>query len=137
MREGMVLYDAAGREIWACPNVDSRAGAQADELVRSGDARRIFETGGDWVAITSPARFRWIRDEQPEVFAAIAHVGMLSDWVLYRLTGRFVTDPIVGLQLRPVRPPRADLVACPARPRRARSRRSSPRSSSRARSSGR
>ncbi len=62
MREGMVLYDAAGREIWACPNVDSRASAQADELVRSGDARRIFETGGDWVAITSPARFRWIRD---------------------------------------------------------------------------
>ena len=96
MREGMVLYDAAGREIWACPNVDSRASAQADELVRSGDARRIFETGGDWVAITSPARFRWIRDEQPEVFAAIAHVGMLSDWVLYRLTGRFVTDPSSG-----------------------------------------
>ena len=26
MREGMVLYDARGREIWACPNVDSRAG---------------------------------------------------------------------------------------------------------------
>ena len=23
---GMVLYDAAGREIWACPNVDSRVG---------------------------------------------------------------------------------------------------------------
>ena len=25
MREGIVIYDAAGREIWACPNVDSRA----------------------------------------------------------------------------------------------------------------
>ena len=96
MREGMVLYDAAGREIWACPNVDSRAGEQAAELVRSGDARRIFEAGGDWVAITSPARFRWIRDHEPDVFAAIAHVGMLSDWVLYRLTGRFVTDPTSG-----------------------------------------
>ena len=96
MREGMVLYDDAGREIWACPNVDSRASEEAAELVRSGDARRIFETGGDWVAITSPARFRWIRRHQPEVFAAIAHVGMLSDWVLYRLTGRFVTDPSSG-----------------------------------------
>jgi autoinducer 2 (AI-2) kinase len=96
MREGMVLYDAAGREIWACPNVDSRAAEQATELVRTGDARRLFEVGGDWVAITSPARFRWIREVQPEVFAAIAHVGMLSDWVLYKLTGRFVTDPSVG-----------------------------------------
>ncbi len=96
MREGMVLYDAAGREIWACPNVDSRAAAQATELVRSGAARRIFEIAGDWVAITSPARFRWIRDVEPDVFAAIAHVGMLSDWVLYRLAGRFVTDPTSG-----------------------------------------
>jgi autoinducer-2 kinase len=96
MREGMVLYDAGGREIWACPNVDSRASSQAAELVRTGDARRIFEIGGDWVAITSPARFRWIREVQPDVFDAIAHVGMLSDWALYRLTGRFVTDPSCG-----------------------------------------
>ena len=96
MREGMVLYDGAGREIWACPNVDSRAADEAAELVSSGQARQIFETGGDWVPITAPARFRWIRNHQPEVFSAIAHLGMLSDWVLYRLTGRFVTDPSVG-----------------------------------------
>jgi len=96
MREGMVLYDDAGREIWACPNVDSRAADEAAELVSSGQARRIFEIGGDWVPITSPARFRWIRNHQPEVFAAIAHMGMLSDWVLYRLTGRYVTDPSAG-----------------------------------------
>ena len=96
MREGMVLYDADGREIWACPNVDSRAADEAAALVRSGAARQIFETAGDWVAITSPARFLWIREHEPEVFRAIAHIGMLSDWVLYRLTGRFVTDPTAG-----------------------------------------
>jgi autoinducer-2 kinase len=96
MREGMVLYDASGNEIWACPNVDSRASRQATELVRNGDARRIFEIGGDWVSITSPARFRWIREVEPDVFDAIAHVGMLSDWALYRLTGRFVTDASSG-----------------------------------------
>jgi autoinducer 2 (AI-2) kinase len=96
MREGMVLYDAAGREIWACPNVDSRAADEAAELVRSGQARQIFNTGGDWVPITSPARFRWIRTHEPAIFEAIAHIGMLSDWVLYRLTGRFVTDPSAG-----------------------------------------
>ena len=96
MREGMVLYDAAGREIWACPNVDSRAASEADELVRSGAARRIFERGGDWVAITSPARFRWIEVHEPEIFRSVAHVGMLSDWVLYRLSGVFVTDPSSG-----------------------------------------
>jgi len=57
MREGMVLYDARGHEIWACPNVDSRAGEEAGELVRSGAAQEIYDRSGDWVAITAPARF--------------------------------------------------------------------------------
>ena len=96
MREGMVLYDARGREIWACPNVDSRAGEEAGELVRSGAAQEIYELGGDWVAITAPARFLWIAEHQPDIFAAIAHVGMLGDWILARLSGEFVTDPSLG-----------------------------------------
>jgi autoinducer 2 (AI-2) kinase len=96
MREGMVLYDRDGQEIWACPNVDSRSAAEATELVRSGKAQQIFEQGGDWVSITSPARFLWIKAHEPETFERIAHVGMLSDWVLYRMTGRFVTDPSSG-----------------------------------------
>ena len=28
MREGFVLYDEAGEAIWACPNIDARAGAK-------------------------------------------------------------------------------------------------------------
>jgi autoinducer 2 (AI-2) kinase len=96
MREGMVLYDDAGREIWACPNVDARAGEEATELVRSGAAQEIYERSGDWVAITAPARFRWIARHEPELFAAIAHVGMLGDWILTRLCGAFVTDPSLG-----------------------------------------
>ena len=70
MREGMVLYDGGGREIWACPNVDSRAGAEAAELVESGAAEEIYALAGDWVAITAPARLRWIARNRPEVFAA-------------------------------------------------------------------
>jgi autoinducer-2 kinase len=96
MREGMVLYDALGREVWACPNVDSRAGEEAGELVRSGEAQEIYERSGDWVAITAPARFRWIARHEPDVFAAIAHVGMLGDWLVTKLSGEFVTDPSLG-----------------------------------------
>ena len=96
MREGMVLYDAAGTEIWACPNVDSRAGSEAEELVRSGAAQEIYDLAGDWVAITAPARFLWIARHQPDVFAAIAHMGMLGDWIMTKLSGEFVTDPSLG-----------------------------------------
>ena len=42
MREGIVLYDAAGREIWACPNVDSRSAQEAVELIAEGAAERIY-----------------------------------------------------------------------------------------------
>lgn len=99
MREGMVLYDASGAELWACPNVDSRATVEAAELVRSGAAQAIYEQAGDWVAITAPARFRWIARHEPDVFAAIAHVGTLGDWILRRLSGEFVTDPSLGSSL--------------------------------------
>lgn len=96
MREGMVLYDARGREIWACPNVDARADDEARELVSSGAAREIYQEAGDWVAITAPPRFLWIARHEPDVFAAIAHVGMLGDWIVTKLSGEFVTDASLG-----------------------------------------
>jgi len=96
MREGMVLYDAAGREIWACPNADSRASEEAGELVRSGRARRIYDLAGDWVSITAPARLLWLQRHEPGLWSRIARVTMLSDWILFRLGGRHVTDPSIG-----------------------------------------
>jgi autoinducer-2 kinase len=96
MREGMVLYDEGGREIWACPNVDSRAGAEAAALVESGEAEEIYAVAGDWVAITAPARVRWIAARRPEVFSRIRHVGMLGDWLATRLSGEYATDVSLG-----------------------------------------
>ncbi len=96
MREGMVLYDREGQEIWACTNVDGRATEEAAEMIRRGLADRIYETGGDWLSIISPPRFHWIRRHAPEVYGRIAHMNMLSDWVLYRMSGLFVTDPSIG-----------------------------------------
>ncbi len=96
MREGMVLYDKAGQDLWACPNVDSRAGVEAAELVERGLAETIYRRGGDWVAITAPARLLWVQRHEPELFAKVAHMTMLADWITHRLTGEFVTDPSIG-----------------------------------------
>ena len=96
MREGMVLYDKSGRELWACPNVDSRAGVEATDLVQRGLAETIYRRGGDWVAITAPARLLWIQRHQPDVFEKAEHLTMLADWITQRLTGEFVTDPSIG-----------------------------------------
>lgn len=96
MREGFVLFDDDGNEIWACPNTDGRARAQADQLLAEGLAGDIYATAGDWVSITAPARLRWIAEHQPQVLSQARHLGMLSDWVNYRLTGEFLTDPTCG-----------------------------------------
>ena len=61
MREGFVLYDEDGHEIWACPNIDARAGTEATEMIAEGLAERQYRRGGDWTSITAPARLRWIR----------------------------------------------------------------------------
>jgi len=96
MREGVVLYDGAGSEIWACPNVDSRAAREAEELIAEGAADAIFAEAGDWVSITTPARLRWLARNRPETFARIRRLGMLSDWIVYRLSGVHITEPSCG-----------------------------------------
>lgn len=96
MREGMVLYDSAGMPIWACPNIDGRARTQAAELAASGVADRVFETAGDWVSITAPSRFLWLRQSAPEILDRTAVFGLLSDWIATRLTGEFTTEPSAG-----------------------------------------
>src|SRR5262245_718924 len=71
MREGVVLYDRAGCEIWACPNVDSRSAAEARELIREGAAEKIFAEAGDWVSITTPARLRWLARNRPAILGSV------------------------------------------------------------------
>jgi len=96
MREGIVLYDRHGREIWACPNADARAGEQASRLIGNGAAQRIYEISGDWVSITSTPRLLWLAEHEPDLLRSVRHLGMLSDWINYRLCGEFCTEPSAG-----------------------------------------
>ena len=82
--------------------------AEAAELVESGAAEEIYARAGDWVAITAPARLRWIARNRPEVFAGVAPHGD---------AGRLAGDP----PLRRVRDRRcrwARARACSTSPRR-------------------
>jgi autoinducer 2 (AI-2) kinase len=96
MREGMVLYDRQGKEIWACPNADARGIDEAAAMVKQGLAEKIYEIGGDWLSIISPPRFLWIKRHKPDLYNRIAKMSMLSDWALYRLSGVIMTEPSIG-----------------------------------------
>ena len=96
MREGFVLYDDEGKELWACPNTDARAGEEGRELIEQGVGEQVFQEGGDWFAIHAMPRLVWIRKKQPEIFKKARHLTMLGDWVVYRLTGEYTTTPSLG-----------------------------------------
>jgi autoinducer 2 (AI-2) kinase len=69
---------------------------EARELIREGAAEKIFAEAGDWVSITTPARLRWLARHRPGIFGAVGSLGMLSDWIVYRLSGTHVTEPSCG-----------------------------------------
>jgi autoinducer 2 (AI-2) kinase len=96
MREGFVVYDEGGQEIWAVPNVDARAQKEAEDIIREGLAEPIYRRGGDWTSIAASARLRWIKDNAPEIWERARHMTMLGDWVLQKLSGEYVTDPSLG-----------------------------------------
>ncbi len=96
MREGMVLYNKKNEVIWACSNVDARANNEVSEMLKEGIAEYIYNKGGDWLNIISPARFRWIKKHTPEIYNEIASMNMISDWALFILTGKIITDPTIG-----------------------------------------
>jgi autoinducer 2 (AI-2) kinase len=96
MREGVVLYDKVGDVLWACPNIDARATAEAEALVEAGLADLIFDTAGDWVSITTPARLKWLEAHRPDILQRTVRFGLISDWAATRLTGEYFTEPSAG-----------------------------------------
>lgn len=95
MREAIVLYDGAGKEIWACANVDSRAEAEVRELKAEGDGleREFYAVSGQTFALGALPRLNWVRKRRPEIYERARAVSMLNDWVAARLTGEIVVEP--------------------------------------------
>ena len=96
MREGFVVYDQWGKEIWACPNVDARAQAEAAELLEQGHGEEFYKIAGDWTSLAASARLLWLNKNRPDLWERAAHMTMLGDWVLYKLCGDFTTNPSLG-----------------------------------------
>lgn len=95
MREAFVLHDESGAEIWACANVDARADAEVRALKAEypGLEENIYARSGQTYAIGALPRLIWLRTHMPEVLERARALTMLSDWVLYRLSGELTSEP--------------------------------------------
>jgi len=95
MREGIVLYDREGRELFAVANVDARAGREAAELRERypGLEREFYGLSGQTFALGALPRLLWVKRNMPEVYERISSMSMISDWVLTRLCGVIASEP--------------------------------------------
>lgn len=98
MREGIVLYDNDGQELWACANVDARAGHEASELkqIRPGIEETVYHESGQAFALGAVARILWVKKHEPDLYEKAGAVTMLNDWITCRLSGRISVEPSNG-----------------------------------------
>jgi len=98
MREGIVLYDKTGNEIWACANVDSRATDEVTQLkqINPNLEKELYAKSGQTFALGALPRLLWIKNKLPEVYEKTARIGMINDWLIYRLCGVLAVEPSNG-----------------------------------------
>lgn len=98
MREGIVLYDKDGNEIWACANVDARSNDEVGKLIAMNPdlEKEIYLKSGQTYALGALPRLLWVKDKMPEVYEKIATVGMFNDWLIKKLTGVEAIEPSNG-----------------------------------------
>ena len=98
MREGIVLYDSDGKELWAVANVDARADKQVRDLKQKfpGIEEKFYQSSGQTFALGALPRLLWVKENLPASYQQADKISMISDWVLARLSGTIATDPSNG-----------------------------------------
>jgi len=92
--ETTITLDSRGSPIYpALIWLDNRASEQARVLRERFGEAAYTRTGIPEILPTwSACKILWIRENEPEVFARAARFVLVQDYLIYRLTGRLVTD---------------------------------------------
>ncbi len=93
---GLVLMDTDGNVLRPCIMWnDQRTAKQCAEITESvGGAKNLLQLIGNPVlpGFTAP-KILWVRENEPEVYARAAHVLLPKDYLRYKLTGAYATEP--------------------------------------------
>lgn len=74
--------------------LDNRATKQAEKIKEKFGEQKVYEvTGQPEITATWPAsKLLWLKEEKPSVFSNIKKIFLLEDYLLYKLTGLFITE---------------------------------------------
>ena len=93
--ETLILTDDNGKPLHnAVVWLDNRASEEALEIKEAFGNRKVYEiTGQPEITATWPAsKLLWFKKNLPEVFEKTRKIFLLEDYILYKLTGEFVTE---------------------------------------------
>ncbi|MBE7059251.1 MAG: hypothetical protein E7389_00340 [Ruminococcaceae bacterium] len=94
--ETMILTDEAGKPLRnAIVWLDNRAAEQAEKIKEHFGEKKVYEvTGQPEITATWPSsKLLWVKENEPDIFEKTKKVFLLEDYLLFALTGRFVTEP--------------------------------------------
>ena len=93
--ETLILTDENGTPVRpAIVWLDNRAVAEAKMIEEKFGHKRVYEiTGQPEITATWPAaKLLWVKRNEPEVWAKVKKVFLLEDYILYKMTGKFISE---------------------------------------------
>ena len=93
--ETLILTDENGTPVRpAIVWLDNRATEEAEIIEKHFGHKKVYEvTGQPEITATWPAcKLLWVKRNEPDVWAKTKKVFLLEDWILYKMTGKFVTE---------------------------------------------
>ena len=93
--ETLILTDENGTPVRpAIVWLDNRATEEAELITAHFGHKRVYEvTGQPEITATWPAcKLLWVKRNEPEVWAKVKKVFLLEDWILYKMTGKFISE---------------------------------------------
>ena len=93
--ETLILTDENGTPLRpAIVWLDNRATEGAEMIAAHFGHQRVYEvTGQPEITATWPAcKLLWVKRHEPEIFARVKRVFLLEDWILFKMTGKFVSE---------------------------------------------
>ncbi len=93
--ETLILTDENGTPVRpAIVWLDNRATEEAEIITEKFGHKKVYEiTGQPEITATWPAcKLLWVKRHEPEVWARVKKVFLLEDYILFKLTGRFISE---------------------------------------------
>ena len=93
--ETLILTDEDGNPVRpAIVWLDNRATREAELIEEYFGHKKVYEiTGQPEITATWPAcKLLWVKRNEPEIWAKTKKIFLLEDWILYKLTGKFISE---------------------------------------------